>query len=496
MSLVDTTCGKVEGRQSGGVAAFLGIPFAAPPVGPLRFREPAPAAPWGGVRPAVDFGPFCQQIVDPVQTEIWALEGDSGEDCLTLNVWTPGADTKRRPVMVWIHGGAFRVGAARRNVSRGERLAARGDVVVVTLNYRLHAFGFLDLSELGGAEYASSGNLGLLDQIAALRWVQANIERFGGDPENVTLFGESAGGISVGSLLGSPHATGLFHRAVSQSGTANLVRTPEQARAITRAFAKVAKVETVEELRALSADELVGVAAEELSPTADLAYGPVADGDVVAGDALSATATGPNAHVPVLHGTNRDEYRYWYMEDPRLSTLRPEHLRRAIDGEGGAHESVVDAYRKSRPQLSENEVAVGLIGEMAFRMPHVRMSEHRAAAGRKTWMYLFTRESPVQDGRLGAAHAMDIPFVFDTLEVPNVPRLIGDAPELSRLRDAMQGSWLAFARTGDPNHSGLPEWPAYELDGRATMLFDIESRIEHDPFADERRSWGDARFGA
>ena len=494
MARVETTSGKVEGREAGDVEAFLGVPYAAPPTGRLRFREPEPAASWDGVRPAVEFGPFCQQVVDPVQTEIWALEGDSGEDCLTLNVWTPAADSGRRPVMVWIHGGAFRVGAARRNVSQGGPLAIRGDVVVVTLNYRLHAFGFLDLSELGGAEYARSGNLGLLDQVAALRWVQANIDRFGGDPENVTLFGESAGGISVGALLGSSHASGLFHRAVAQSGTSNLVREPEQARAVTRAFAKVAKLETVEELRALSTPELVQIAAGDLSPTADLAFGPVADGDVVAHDALEATATGPNAHVPVLHGTNLDEYRYWYMEDPRLETLRPEHLRRAIESAGAAHDAVVDAHRKGRPALSENELAVALIGEMAFRMPHIRMSELRSAAGCKTWMYLFACQSPVQDGRLGAAHAMDIPFVFGTLDVPNVPKLIGDAPERSRLRDAMQSAWLSFARSGDPNHPGLPEWPTYDTGDRATMRFDLESRLERDPLGDERLSWGEARF--
>jgi para-nitrobenzyl esterase len=493
--MVETTSGVVEGRTDQGVSEFLGIPFAEPPVGSLRFREPVPISPWSGVRSAQDFGPYCQQELDPVQTRIWALDGEAGEDCLTLNVWTPGADTGRRPVMVWVHGGAFRVGAARRHVSRGAPMALRGDVVVVTLNYRLHAFGFLDLSELGGAEYAASGNLGLLDQIAALEWVQANIERFGGDPDNVTLFGESAGGISVGALLGSPRAGGLFHRAIAQSGTANLVRSPEQARAITRAFASAAEVESVDELRKLSTEDIVRIAAEPLSLTADLAFGPVADGSVLAADPLEATATGPNAHVPLLHGTNLDEYRYWYMEDPQLPTLRPQHLRRAFEQLGARPDAIIEAYRKGRPELSENEVAVGLIGEMAFRMPHVRMSEFRANTAHNTWMYLFAFQSPVEDGRFGAAHAMDIPFVFGTLDVPNVHNLIGDAPERARLRDAMQNAWLAFARTGNPNHAGLPDWPKYEPGLRATMRFEVDSRLEHDPLSAERQAWGAARFG-
>jgi para-nitrobenzyl esterase len=494
-SVVETTRGRVEGHQEEGIPVFRGIPYAEPPVGALRFQPPRAKKPWAGVLAAHAYRDYCPQAYDPVQVEFWALSGNASEDCLSLNVWTPGLDGARRPVLVWIHGGAFSVGAARRPATEGGALARRADAVVVTLNYRLHALGWLDLFEMG-SDYARSGNHGLLDQIAALEWVRDNVVEFGGDPDNVTVFGESAGGISLSVLLTTPLARGLFHRAIVQSGTANLVRTREQARAIARAVLRAAKADDAAALRRVEVEELLRIIAEDLTGfEADLMFGSVADGDVLPLDPLAATSDGPMSDVPLLHGTNLDEFRYWYMEDPRLVDLRPEHVQGRIERETGrAAKLVLDAYRESRPDLSDNQLAVALVGEMAFRMPHIRMSELRANAGRKSWMYLFTFQSPVQEGRLGASHAMDIPFVFGNLDAPNVSKLIGDAPERQRLSRAMQDAWIAFARTGDPNHAELPRWDPYDLERRPTLLFDLESRAVDDPLRAEREAWGDAPF--
>lgn len=477
--IVETRSGRIEGRPHGRVSAFRGIPFAAPPTGARRFRPPEPVEPWSGVRGAHEFGPACPQKDDPVQSRIWDFHGPHDEDCLTLNVWTPAADSGRRPVLFWIHGGAFVVGGARRLVSEGQRLAERGDVVVVSVNYRLGAFGWLDLSEFGD-EYAHSANLGLLDQIAALHWVQDNIERFGGDPDRVTVFGESAGGISVGVLLATASAHGLFARAIAQSGTASLVREPAESRARAQALLRAAGCDSPDDLRRIDADALVAIAERVAQDSPDLAFGPVADGVLVVRD--------PAAHesrVPLLHGYNRDEYRYWYMEDPRLETLLPTHLDAFLKQHGVADpERLVDVYRRSRPAYSENQLAVALVGDGAFRLPHLRWAEQRALQGVPSWLYLFARSSPVDDGRLGAAHAMDVPFVFGNLDAPHVERLLGSAPRA--LSDAMQDAWLAFARGGDPG------WDPYEPERRTTQVFDEAWGPVDDPDGAEREAWSRA----
>jgi para-nitrobenzyl esterase len=430
-----------------------------------------------------------------VQKEMWDLSGEMGEDCLTLNVWTPGVDGARRPVMVWIHGGSFVVGAARRAVTDGASLARNGDVVVVTLNYRLGALGWLHLDEFGG-ELDRSGNHGLLDQIAALEWVRDNIDRFGGDPENVTLFGESAGGISVSVLLTAPAARGLFHRAVAQSGAGNIVRSVDQAREVAHRFVRHAGVDDLAGLQRLSEEEILGAqeaAMNEGNP--DLAFGPVFGDPVVPRLPMEAIAEGDALDVPARRGTTLDEYRYWYLENVGLDTLRPEHLATRVQEMTERDPSAVfDAYRKGRPGLTEGEVAIAVIGDLAFRMPTIRLAEAWRRAGRDAWLYLVSWSSPVQGGKLGAPHAVEIPFVFGNLTVPNVPRLIGDGPGHGSLVAAMQGAWVAFARTGNPSHERLLGWPRYDTERRPTMLFDTPSRLVEDPYPDERQAWGDLPF--
>ena len=495
-SVVTTGSGRVEGLVEDGLHVFRGIPYAEPPVGDLRFRAPQPIKPWSGVREARSYGPYCPQLPDPVQGRIWALSGESSEDCLTLNVWTPGMDSARRPVMVWIHGGAFVVGAARRPVTEGAELARRGDVVVVTLNYRLGVLGWLNLENHGGEEFARSGNHGLLDQVAALAWVRGNIEQFGGDPENVTVFGESAGGISVSVLLSCELGRGLFDKAIAQSGAPNLVRSRSQSRELAARFVEIAGAKDAYDLQRVGPENLLG-AQERLFQEVgfDVSFGPVMDGTDVPETPLGALDEGTGESIPLLAGTNLDEFRYWHLEDPSYATLRPEHLRNRLDAEvpAGA-DAVIETYKASRPHLTENELALALISDIAFRMGHVRMAEARARRGAPTWMYLITWRTPVMEGKLGSPHAVDLPFVFGNLDVPNVHELIGDAPERRELATAMQDAWIAFARDGDPSHRLLPDWPVYDLEQRATMRFDLPCELLRDPFPEERSVWKGVPF--
>ncbi|MEE2775925.1 MAG: carboxylesterase/lipase family protein [Acidobacteriota bacterium] len=492
---VMTTAGRIAGREEGDLAVFRGVPFVEAPIGELRFRAPRASTPWTGTRDCGEYGPFAPQVVGEMQREVWALDGESSEDCLSLNVWTPAADDGERPVLVWIHGGAFVVGASSRGVTEGAALARRGDVVVVSVNYRLGALGWMQLDGIGGSDYAESGNLGLLDQIFALRWVRDNIAAFGGDPGNVTAFGESAGSISVAVLMATPGAEGLFHRAICESGAASIVRRVDRAREITDAFMELAGAETVDDLCAMSPDALVAAQSQIRPRGAEQVLGPTIDDVVVPDSPMDRIRRGVSADIPLLIGSNLDEYRYWYQTDKRLPTLGTHHLHRRLrEVTGGDPEPVIEAYRASRSDHDDNQLAVALVGDIAFRMPSIRMAEAREAHGADTWMYLFTRPSPVQGGRLGAAHAMEIPFVFGNVDVPNVGLFIGDGPDLSLLSDAMMDAWIAFARGGDPSHNQLGEWPKWSSERRLTMIFDNPCELVENPLAEERQAWGGAPF--
>ncbi len=491
--VVRTTAGRIEGTAGRvpGITAFRGIPYAAPPLGPLRLRPPRPPTPWAGVRDATSAGAVAPQRPGPLELAFGGY-GQIDEDCLTVNVWTPGADPEAgRPVLVWVHGGGFTTGTGTIAWYDGSRLAARGDVVVVTLNYRLGALGFLHLGDLGGEAWAGSGNTGLLDQVAALRWVAENVVGFGGDPDRVTVFGESAGAMSITTLLAMPEASGLFRRAILQSGAGTFVQDRPTATALAvdlldqlgvahdglTALADV-PVDTVLDAQAAVGGRRGGVG---------LAFMPVVDGSTLPVLPETALAAGAAAHVPVLVGTTRDEMRLFsavapdaFAADDDAAVVR---MVAAMPDVGpGAAAALVTAYRRAAPDLSPTDLHVALHTDHAFRRPAQRLAALQATAG--AWAYWFTWASPIFGGWLGSYHGLEIPFVFDNLGQPNTDLMTGGGDHLQELADAMAGAWLAFARHGDPG------WPAYDpLGDRATMRFDLPCGLAPDPDPTLRAAW-------
>jgi para-nitrobenzyl esterase len=496
---VETTFGPVGGTRERDVSVFRGIPYARPPVEALRFRAPEPPGTWIEPRDAKHFGSPAPQNRDALDAYWGGRLAPGDEDCLTLNVWTPVPDGRRRPVMVWIHGGAFLTGSGQRAWYDGRSLVTRGDVVLVTINYRLGVLGFLDLSEVGGEANESSANHGLLDQIAALRWVRDNIERFGGDPQNVTVFGESAGGISVSCLMAMPKARGLFRRAIVMSGGPNLVRSRATSREVARAFLRTVAVRTPEEAQRLPVKALLKAQARLLKRNdlgGDAIFGPVVDGRLLPEPPLHAIRSGSGRDVALLVGTTRDEARLWSLYFPILRWARPRSLERVLKHTvGDRWREVVAAYARSRPGERAGHLTLAINGDLLFRMPAVRLAEAQAAHRPfDTRMYLFAWPTPVRGGRLGSPHAVELPFVFGNLKARGAERYTGRGEERQALSNAVQDAWVAFARSGDPNHPGLPGWLAYRPDTRSTLVFNELTSVWDDPLREERMIWDDVPF--
>jgi para-nitrobenzyl esterase len=484
-----TPQGTVRGHQRADHQAFLGIPFAAPPVGELRFAAPAPAPTWAGVRDALAFSPVCPQPTESAAT----ARGEQNEDCLYLNVFTPRGDGSARPVMVWIHGGGFTTGAGSEATYDGGALAARGDVVVVTINYRLGALGYLYFGGHGGESWNATSNAGQLDQIAALRWVQANIAAYGGDPAQVTIFGESAGGVAVNALMTMPAARGLFVRAIAQSGTANRLGGADLAMSTTHAFLKQLGTSHADpaQLRALPWQALLD-AQLKTGPLTGL-FWPVVDGQHVPERPLTAIRDGRARNIPLLVGTNRDEAKFYATPkrepisdstlEQRVRAILPHRARERVP-------EVVAGYRSSRMQRNlphtNNDLLDAIDTAARFAVPASRMAEAQAAHQPKTFMYLFDWESPVK--RLGACHALELSFVFGTLSAPGNDRFAGAGPEAEKLSGQMMDAWIAFAKTGDPSCGAVGPWPRYDGE-RNTMIFGRNTRLERAPFEEERALW-------
>lgn len=471
--VVDTPAGKIRGAHDRGTLAFKGIPYGADTAA-YRFRPAPPPPSWRGVRDTVAFGPACPQT---------KAEEATGENCLCLNVWTPGADTARRPVMVYIHGGEYSHGSSTAPITDGARLARRQDVVVVTVTHRLAVLGHLYMKVFRG-----SGNVGLLDLVLALQWVRDSIAAFGGDPGNVTAFGQSGGGAKITTLMSMPAAQGLFHRAITMSGQQITASGPQAAAARTQAFlaALNAKPEDVPHLPVGALVEAMN-AADPTLPVSSLYFGPVFDGDTLPRHPFYPDAPPQSAGIPMIIGNTHDETRGFFRNNSRIhklswddlaSVLAPE-LRIDIDPD-----LVIARYRALFPQFSPTEIffAASTAGR-SWRGALIE-AELRAQQGAPVHMYQLDWPSPLDDGRLRAAHTLDIPLAFDTVDAPG--SLTGSGPAAQRMADVVSGAFAAFARTGEPATALLPPWPAYDLPRRATMIFDQVSQVMDDPRGAER----------
>ena len=493
--IVETRLGKVSGENLATHERFRGIPYAAPPVGALRFRAPRPATPWSGVREAVEFGRSAPQ--NP--SFLPGMEsGAQSEDCLYLNVYTPRADGARRPVLFWIHGGGFTGGSGSQALYDGGPLAARGDVVVVTINYRLGALGYTQLPGL-------DANLGQQDQIAALQFVRENIVAFGGDPSQITIFGESAGGMAVSTLLGMPAARGLFRGAIAQSGAAHHTHSPESGERVGNALLAELGLSAGEtaKLRDVPIPALLEAQARVLAENARagslLAFAPAIDADTLPRHPLEAVRDGDARDVALLIGANRDEVKLFRMGMAASSELDLAGLEkrvrtglRALGADESHAERLIESYRaarKGRASIEPFELLDALDSDRTFRIPSIRLAEAQASHQPRTYQYLFNWSSPARRGTLGACHALELPFVFGTLVAPTMDRFAGKGPDAETLSGLMMDAWIAFARSGEPGHASLPGWGGYDAANRATLIFDRACELAHAPLEAERAAW-------
>lgn len=490
-----TTSGAVRGAASGPAVAFKGIPYAAPPFGDLRFAAPVPAPRWDGVRDCTEYGPTAPKPPYPAPVDLLLPEPVvPGEEVLNLNVWTPDPSAAGLPVLVWIHGGAFVNGSGAVPQYDGTAFARDG-VVTVTINYRLGIDGFLHFDDEGPA------NRGLLDQVAALEWVRDNIAAFGGDPAAVTIAGESAGAMSVTSLLTMPRAAGLFTRAVAQSGAGHHALSAGTARRVAGYLAERLGVPlTREALAAVPIADLVAAQralSQEAATVPDparwgeitrnaMVFEPVVDGDVLPSLPITAVAAGAGAGVDVLVGTNTDEHALFLVPNGFVDLVDDSLLHLALAGYGVPVDAALATYRADAPSASPGELLVKVATDWFFRIPAIRLAEARAGAPGRTYMYEFAWPSPQFGGRLAACHALELAFVFDTLASQGAEPMTGPAAP-QELADAVHAAWVAFVRTGDPG------WAAYGVATRPVQVFGAPGAVVPDPRSEQRSLWDGVR---
>lgn len=502
-TIVRTRLGMVKGAVEGGVHVFRGVPFAAPPVGRNRFRAPQAVEPWSGVRDALSFGARPLQPETPEGLRAMVPDPSvTGEDCLNLSIWTAEPGGARQPVMVWIPGGMFEVGSGA--TYDGSRFARDG-VVCVTINYRVGASGFIFFGP-------GEANFGLLDQVAALAWVRDNIAAFGGDSDNVTVFGESAGAMSIGALLAMPAARGLFRRAILESGGPSTVMSAATGAKTARALAaKLGVQPTREAMAAVPLDRFLAAQTalkDDIFADPDperwggevvaslMPFHTVVEGEVVPAPPIERIAAGASADVDVICGSNTDDWKLFVVangllgvSDEIVSGPVATQGFKSIAAYGLDPARALAAYRAQTPGASAADVLAAVETDWWCRMPAIRLAEARLNAPGATYMYEFAWPSPAGGGLMGACHALEIPFVFDTLDKGAQQMLgpmLGEAPPQA-LADAMHKAWIAFATTGDPG------WPRYDSGRRATMRFDAASRVVDDPRAWERALWEGVR---
>jgi para-nitrobenzyl esterase len=494
---VATSAGKIRGISDSGVYAFKGIPYGASTAGAARFQPPAKPKPWTGVRDASELGHRAPQLLTlfhgVVPAEVEAMDRDEamGEDCLVLNVWTPTLERGRKlPVMVWLHGGGFTTGSGGFICYDGLHLAKNHEVVVVTVNHRLTALGYLYLAGLGAERFANSSNVGNLDIIAALEWARDNIATFGGDPGNVTIFGQSGGGGKVSSLMAMPAAHGLFVRAIVQSGASvkGISRDGASANA-ERYLARLnLKPNQADQLLTLPVEQLLKASNEGSGPPIN--WGPVVDGRTLPNDPFDPVATPLSGTVPLLIGTVETEVTFFPgqqlepMDDATFHGKVKQLLRTASDTDV---DRVIAAYRKGRPDRANTDLYLIMASDATFRANILLEADRKAEQTQSpVYQYYFTWRSPVRDGKLRTYHTLEIPFVFDNVD--ECKSMTGSGADRLPLADKMSKAWVAFARTGNPNHAGLTDrWVPYDNTRRAVMIFNDKCELINDPYGSEQR---------
>ncbi|MHA2130641.1 MAG: carboxylesterase/lipase family protein, partial [Promethearchaeota archaeon] len=474
------------------IQIFKGIPYAAPPIGDLRYSPPAPREPWNDIFMANNFGPIAPQPTYFFTSNVGKNAKQSEAECLNLNIWTPGIDRKKRPVMFWIHGGGFMYESSAEVQYDGLLLARRGDVVVISINYRLGPLGFLYIPGI-------TANVGMLDQIAALKWVNDNISTFGGDPNNITIFGESSGATAVISLLAMPAAKGFFHRAIAQSYCVYYV--PNQKKGSKEYISKLGfPVKDIESLQKVPVNKIINSFAEFMKGVEEREdvepFVPVVDGKTLPEYPLNTVSKGFSGDIPLLIGTNKDEMTINYLALSSIPKINDDELfngvYKVLSKLGHNEEKakqMIEIYKDENQGIPLQDILFKFLTDLWYRIISIRLAEAQSKYQPNTFMYLFTWPSPGRDGKLGAAHSLEIPFIFGTLTKPNMESWTGKGKEANNLSDNMMECWISFARSGNPNHNSIPEWPNYEVKNRATMFIGTEFKIVNAPFQKERAAW-------
>ncbi len=497
MTVVDTRFGKIKGQEQEGILAFKGIPYAAPPVGELRWLPPQDPWPWAGVIDGSEYGKWAPQNRSDMVAIMGADLGEQDEACLSLNIWTPAVDFASRPVMVWIHGGGFTIGASSQGVYEGRELSRHGDVVVVTINYRLGLLGFANLNEATGGRIPATGNEGLLDQVKALEWVRDNIAFFGGDPNNVTLFGESAGGMSIGALLGLPVAQGLFHKAIPQSGACHTVAPKSSGALVGEAIMKFTELDA-QGLMAANRDDLLRaqrrieggkVEGYPLSKIGSLPFRPVIDGKVLSDLPIETVRKGGVAQVPIMAGSTLDEWQLFGALQPAITKLDAETMAKRL---GYLVDSVyvpdlVSAYKEALVlrgiEPTPPQIFIAIQTDRIFRMPALRLLEAQQPHNSQVYSYLFDWQSPAAKGVMKSCHAVELAYVFGTHKKKGAAKFYGEGPAADALAKHTMDAWVAFARDGRPG------WDAYDKEHRTTQIFGEHCHRESAPYEIERQAW-------